>query len=533
MKRLLIAALSALAVCLHAAEEAAPERLNVVIFVADDMGWGDVGYHGSEIETPNIDRLVREGVELDRFYAFPICSPTRAALLTGRSPLRFGITGPLGWDARNLPVDEHLLPQGFRAAGYQTFMVGKWHLGGGSDPDRLPHHRGFDHCYGCGGGVIDYYEHSNRTGRTDWHRNGEALEEKGYSTDLLAAEASRLLRERDRKKPVLLYVAFNAPHGPHQAPDELVEKYRDLGRGRDVYAATVDAMDRAIGRVLSTLDGEGLKKSTLVVFFSDNGAPVRGGAASNGTLRGGKGATSEGGIRVPAVMRWPGVLEAGTKSRQVISVLDLFPTLAAAAGVAPGNRQPFDGRDVWPAIRAGKTVPREGLVISNGRSTAVFQGPWKLLHEGARGSRLYRIAEDPAEERDLAAEHPQLVGRLQVRAEMTVALLPPADGPGGRRGNRFGRGRQGPLIHPLMVLLDTDRDRVISAEEMARAVEVLRKLDANGDGRLTADELPRRGPGGRPGGRGGGRGAVERGAGTEEGGGRPERPRRPPRPAGE
>ncbi len=426
----------------------AAERPNLVIFVADDLGFNDVGYHGSEIRTPNIDRLVAEGVELDRFYSFPVCSPTRAALMTGRLPLRFGITGPLRPRDDGLPLDEHLLPQTFRAAGYQTLMVGKWHLGA-SDDDHLPHHRGFDHFYGFVNGFIDYYTHESReSGRPDWQRNGKPLNEPGYSTDLFAAEAVRLLRGRDKTKPVLLYLALNAPHSPLQAPEPLIEKYRAIEHpGRRVFAAMVEAMDTAIGRVLATIDEQGMKQNTLVVFFSDNGGASRG-AASNQPLMGGKGSVFEGGIRVPAVIRWPGVLEAGRKSRQVIAVQDLFPTLAAAMAVQPRNSKPFDGRNLWPAIRDGKNIPPENVVIGAGGNCAVLHGRWKLVQlglttDGAPQTYLIDIEKDPREKWDLSAEHPELVRELAARIAPWTESLRAGRGPGSGRPGRRGR-RRGP-----------------------------------------------------------------------------------------
>jgi arylsulfatase B len=337
-------------------------RPHVVIFVSDDMGWNDVGYHGSTIQTPNIDRLVREGVELDRFYVFPICSPTRTALMTGRSPIRFGIVSPLG-GSRGVPLKEHFMPEAFQAAGYQTVMVGKWHLGAKGD-EYSPQKRGFDHFYGFRGGMIDYYSHEG-PGRLDWQRNGKPLEEKGYSTELLAAEAVRTIEQCDKKKPLFLYLPFNAPHGPSQAPDGASEKYRKIGMSGNtaVRAAAIDVMDHAIGGVLAALEREGMAKNTLAIFFCDNGAGGgrRGGGADgratgNAPLRGGKGSVLEGGGRVPAVIRWPGVIKAGSKTSQLVAGQDLLPTLSAAVGIAHGNDQEMDGVNVWPAIRDGKAM---------------------------------------------------------------------------------------------------------------------------------------------------------------------------------
>ncbi|NQT37319.1 MAG: arylsulfatase [Planctomycetes bacterium] len=417
--------------------EAAPSHPNVVILVADDLGWNDVGYHGSEIQTPHIDRLVAEGVELDRFYVWPVCSPTRAGLLTGRSPLRWGITGPLRPNSEGVPEDEHLLPQTFRAAGYQTSIVGKWHLGIGNGQG-LPHRRGFDHFYGFLTGFIDYYRHTDAMGgRPDWQRNGEPVEEEGYSTDLLAAEAVRLLRNRDKKMPVLLYVPFNAPHSPLQAPQKLIDKYAAIeDPNRRVYAAMVDALDGAIGRILAVIDAEGMRDDTLVLFFSDNGGAESRGGASNEPLLEGKGSVFEGGIRVPAAMRWPGVLTPGEKIRQIVSVLDVFPTLAAATRVEPGNTKPLDGHDRWAAIRDNKTVAPKDLVIAGGRGCAIFDGPWKLVRIDGGPAReqetyLIRIEDDPTERWDLSAEHPEVVRKLA--GQLPAASNPP--GPQRRPGN--------------------------------------------------------------------------------------------------
>ena len=411
------------------------QRPNIVIVVADDLGWNDVGYHGSEIPTPHIDRLVAEGVELTRFYSFPVCSATRAGLLTGRSPIRLGLTQPLGPRQDGLALDEHLLSQTLQAAGFQTFICGKWHLGGTTDDQYLPHHRGFDHFYGFVGGAVDYYTHKNRRDeRVDWQRNGEPVREDGYTTDLLADEAIRLLKGRDRGRPVFLYLCFNAVHTPLMAPEALIRKYDHIeDLQRRTYAAMVDAMDAALGRVLSTIDDEGMKHDTLVLFMSDNGGQERRGGASNRPLRGGKGSVFEGGIRVSAAIRWPAVFKPGLRSGQVFSVMDVFPTLAAAAGLEAANNKPFDGRNLWPSIRDGKDTPPEGLVIAS-RDAAVLHGAWKLVRlGGTERSLLFRISDDPNEEEDLSAANPQEVRSLSDLITSMTELMPQT-GRGGRRG---------------------------------------------------------------------------------------------------
>ena len=445
----------------------AADQPNVVILLADDLGWNDVGYHGAPIETPQIDRLAREGVELDRFYVQPICTPTRAALLTGRSPLRaglvFGVARP--WDYFGLPQSEHLLSESLRAAGYQTAIVGKWHLGH-SHVKQTPTRRGFDQFYGHLLGAIDYYTHS-RFGGVDWQRNGETLREEGYSTDLVGKEAARIIDERDPDKPLFLYVPFNAPHSPMQAPKELVDRYSEISSGenlaahaafiqsvadrlgvpveeaagildppgeapRAIFAAMVHSMDVAIGRILSALDRAGIAEDTIVLFLSDNGGHISLGA-SNTPLRGEKSTVFEGGIRVPAAVRWPAGLEGGRKVSQTISVLDVFPTLAAATGTTALNKEPFDGVDRWPQILGDAAVdPGEIFFGVNGvvgRQEALRFGEWKLVRDvGFEGDpvevMLFNVEDDPTERTDRAGQQSARVADLVARLDRWVALYP-------------------------------------------------------------------------------------------------------------
>ena len=392
---------------------AAP-RPHIILLISDDMGWNEVGYHGSKIATPHIDGLAKEGVQLDRFYVHPICSPTRTALMTGRSPARFGITGSIGRGV--VPLDEHFMPQTFQKAGYQTFMVGKWHLGERSD-DYAPNARGFDHFFGFHGGGINYYTTDGSRAR-GWFRNGQSVAPQGYSTDLLADEAIKLLKNRNKKKPVFLYLPFNAPHQPAQASERLLEKYRKLGFfGRRVgQAGAIEAMDAAIGRVLATIEAEGISKETLVMFFCDNGSGGgrRGSTALPGqlALRGGKGSVLEGGIRVPAVLRWPGVIRAGTKCDQLISAQDIFPTFAAAAGIKPANQKPLDGVNCWPAIVENKPMKRPPvIVVGPSGEFAVLHGQWKLTWSQRQVS-LYNVKDDPTESRDVTLDHLETVAKL-------------------------------------------------------------------------------------------------------------------------
>lgn len=427
------------------------ERPNVVIILADDLGWNDVGFHGSEIRTPNIDRLATQGVRFERAYSFPVCSPTRSGLMTGRSPMRLGVAYTVirPWSNYGVPLRERFLPQAFQQAGYQTAITGKWHLGH-ARKQFLPRARGFDHAYGHLNGAIDYYTHE-REGGLDWNRNGKSVREDGYSTFLLGEEASRFIRGRDRARPFFLYLPFNAPHAPLQAPDAYIAKYdgiRDEKRRR--YAAMTDAMDATVGRLLGVLDEQRIADNTIVLFFSDNGGPL-GSGASNKPLRAGKGTTFEGGIRVPAILRWPGKLRAGSVSRQVLSMMDWFPTLTAAAGVAPGNSLPFDGTNLWPAISAERPAPRDDIyfVVENQgiMRFAAHHQEWKLVREVTRSdgkaqNRLFRIEEDPEERNNLAEKEPRLVAELTRRIEQWRQLHPPD----GQRESKMPAGWKAPKL---------------------------------------------------------------------------------------
>lgn len=418
---------------------AAPARPNVVLFLADDLGWHDVGFHGSEIRTPHIDRIAARGVRFTHLYAYPFCSPTRAALMTGRSPVRYGMIYSVirPWSPYGVPQDEHIMPETFRSLGYQTAMLGKWHLGH-AHQRMLPHRRGFDHFYGFVNADIDCYTHTH-VGGLDWQRNGVGVREEGYSTDLLAAEAERLIRNRDRAKPLFLYMPFNAAHTPLQAPQALIDKYAHIqNKNRRVYAAMTEAMDGAVGRVMAALEASGMAENTLVLFLSDNGGPP-GAGGSNVPLRAGKGTVFEGGIRVAAAAQWPGRLRAGGEVRQVMTVCDLLPTLASAAGGTPGSRKELDGRDLWPQVAgAAAPVPRDSLFWAVKRNEtpdyqlAFRRREWKLVRQVsgdklAAPDMLFHVEQDPEEKNDVSAAHPDLLKSLGQELDAWRALHPKAE----------------------------------------------------------------------------------------------------------
>ena len=438
------------------AEPARGGRPNIVIILADDLGWADVGYHGSEIKTPNIDRIAGEGLRLERFYACPICSPTRAGLMTGRWPLRVGIMRAVipPWRKYGLPPEEELLPEMLAKAGYERRgCFGKWHLGH-CHRRFHPVEQGFTHFYGCYNGAIDYFTHE-REGELDWHRGHEPARESGYTTTLLAGAAARFIAECPADKPFFVYLPFNAPHTPLQAPKKYLDRYPRLQGRRKTFAAMVDCMDEGIGRVLAALDEKGVADNTLVWFFSDNGGGI---GASNKPLRGGKQTLFEGGIRVPAAVRWPaGGLTGGRKVSAVMGYIDVLPTLRRIVGAARHAGKPLDGVDVHDAL-AGRADPPERKWYSywaqageNNERLAVIAGAWKLVREGppilaprrpagkAKGAKLFlfRINEDPNERTNLAEKHPDVVNALLKDLRTFRALrkkdgLPP-----------YGQGREG------------------------------------------------------------------------------------------
>lgn len=416
---MLLSVLAILTACGTPTPETKTTPPNVVIIIADDMGWADVGFHGSEIRTPAIDALAAGGVTLNRFYAHPVCSPTRGALMTGRSPLNTGILSPFEpYYERGVATDEKYMPQYFKDAGYQTFAIGKWHLGP-NHVNQHPQSRGFDHFYGHLNGFLNYTMHTIWRA-IDWQRNGETIIEEGYTTHLSTNEAVRLIESRDPDKPMFLYVAFNAPHTPLQAPQEAIDEYANIEDvNRRKYAAMVTELDRGIGKITAALEAEGIADNTLVMFMSDNGgAPDLG--ASNGSLRGGKGFPWEGGIRLPAAISWPGTLEAGISFDGRVTVEDLLPTFGEAVGMPLDAPKPLDGQSVWPSLaEGGDIVERDALLGAYARGKlqlAYFSEQWKLVQVSAPRQELqfhlFDIRNDPNEESDVAAEYPEVLERL-------------------------------------------------------------------------------------------------------------------------
>ncbi len=413
---------------------------NIIYIVADDLGWKDVGFHGSDIKTPNIDKLAAGGARLEQFYVQPMCTPTRAALMTGRYPLRYGLQSGVIPSAGGygLPTDEYIMPQMLKDAGYKTALIGKWHLGH-AKTEYWPRQRGFDYFYGALVGEIDHFKHASH-GVLDWYRNNKLLHEEGYDNILFGAEAVQLIKTHDQKVPLFLYLAFTAPHSPFQAPQNYIDKYAHVeDEQRRLYSAMVTAMDDQIGRVVAELEKRNMRENTLIVFMSDNGG-VRSAMfageskvgnnlpADNGPYRDGKGTTYEGGTRVAACMNWPGKVKAADVDG-LMHVVDMYPTLAAAAGVKLTKNKPLDGMDVWPMLGEGKPSPRTEMVYNvDPMGGAVRDQNWKLVWTAALPQRveLFDLAADKAEATNLADKNPDKVKALQQRiTTLATEMAPP------------------------------------------------------------------------------------------------------------
>jgi arylsulfatase A-like enzyme len=407
--------------CQSLAVVAAP---NILLILADDMGYADLGVTGAkDIPTPHLDALAKSGTRLtDAYVTAPYCAPSRAGLLTGRAGTRYGFEFNTGKTTRpgvkvGLPAEEVTIAERLRGAGYRTGLVGKWHLGGGAGMHPLD--QGFDEFFGILGGGSNYFGKQSEPLAVS--RNRERAEEGEYLTDAFGREAAAFVANAERK-PWFLYLSFNAVHTPMQAKEaDLSRVPNAVGKLRNPYAAMLVSMDDAVGRVLAKLRETGADKNTLVIFLSDNGGPtapinsnVNG--SRNDPYRGGKRQLSEGGIRTPLFVSWPGVIPAGKTLATPVTVLDLAPTLLAAADAKGDDK--LEGVNLLPHLRGeGDALPTHALCWRFGLQFAVREGDWKLVrwkHDDGKGftSGLFNLRDDPAEAHDQSAKHPDIVARL-------------------------------------------------------------------------------------------------------------------------
>jgi arylsulfatase A-like enzyme len=427
---------------------APPARPNVLLFVADDLGYGDIGVHGcQDIPTPSIDSIARDGVRCTSAYvSAPRCSPSRCGIFTGRYQQRFlcELDAP-----RGLPREELMLAERLKSAGYATGLIGKWHLG--KDAEDHPSARGFDEFFGFLGGVNDYLPGEEPFLKV--LRGRELAHEKRYLTEAFGREAALFL-ERHAREPFFLTVAFNAPHGPIQAPAERLARFASIADPkRRAYAAVVSAMDDAIGAVLAKLSALELEERTLVFFLSDNGGPQvkrSWNGSSNGVLRGQKSTLYEGGIRVPFLARWKGVLPAGKVYDPPVTALDIAPTALALAGVAVTGERALDGVDILPQLVGRVSDPPHAALYwrfslpprrPDEHKWAIRVGDMKLVHSphrdpetgeprGVGFTGLYDVVRDPGETTDLAGARPEVAKELEARWREWNAGLPPPPGQG-------------------------------------------------------------------------------------------------------
>lgn len=456
-----IVLLAACASC--CADTSAVDRPNILLIVSDDQGYNDLGILGNGIITPSLDRIAKEGTRLTNFYvAWPACTPSRAAMLTGRYPQRNGIYDMIRNEAPDYgykykPAEyevsferiggmderEIIIPRMLKSAGYKSGIYGKWDLG--TLKRYLPTSRGFDDFYGLVNTGIDYYTHE-RYGVHSMYRNLHRSEaDKGtYCTYLFEREAIRFLERHATKEPFFLYVPFNAPHGSSalkpeirstvQAPDEFKKMYSPVdpefreaekfryaspakvvtreARKRD-YRAAVTCMDASIGKMLDILDEKGIRDDTIVIFFSDNGGS---GGADNTPLRGHKGQTWDGGIRVPCLIRWPrGKVPAGNISDEFLTSLELFPSFAAATDAALPNGVILDGFDWWPVVRGEQVSPRKEMFWQRKELIGARVGNWKWVDMGGQSGGLFDLVTDIGEKKDLTSERPDILTMVKAR----------------------------------------------------------------------------------------------------------------------
>jgi arylsulfatase A-like enzyme len=465
---------------------------NILLIFSDDQGYADMGCQGcQDIPTPHLDSLAANGVRFtDGYVTAPLCSPSRAGLLTGRYQQRFGHEhNPGNSREAGLPRTETTLANRLKAVGYATGMVGKWHLG--MLDEQNPVNRGFDEFYGFLHGAHSYLRPNERSGIGDPIRRGlEPVEEPEYLTDGFAREGVAFI-ERHKAEPFFLYLAFNAVHSPLEASAKYSDRFQHIADPkRRTYAGMLSAMDDAVGALLAKLQDAGIEDDTLIFFISDNGGPTSQTTSRNDPLRGFKGQVYEGGIRVPFLVQWKGRLPRGMVYAQPVSSLDVVPTALAAAGAEQSAEMKLDGVNLAPFVGAGNAgEPHAQLFWRMGPRRAMRRGPWKLVDNAAGAFELYNLAEDIAEQRNLAQDkadvYQQLMGAYADWDAQNVEALWLRES-FAREGAARGTGA-GTNLQRRFQQLDADGDGKLSADELGQP-QLHRRLDADGDGLVTPEE---------------------------------------------
>jgi len=494
-------AVALLALASSASTLASPDparKPNIVLIVADDLGYGELTVQGFEkdIPTPNIDAIATHGVRFTQGYvSAPLCSPTRAGLATGRYQQRFGHEfnpGPQGKGGPNaafgLPRSETMLAERMKSFGYATGMVGKWHLG--STPEFTPPQRGFDAFFGFLGGAHAYLPGQRGAGI---YRGNTEIVEKEYLTDAFAREAVAFI-DQHKGEPFFLYLPFNAVHAPLQAPEKYLSRFPDIkDQKRRTFAAMTAAMDDAVGRVMGKLDELTLTGQTLVVFISDNGGPTPTTSSGNGPLRGFKSQVWEGGIRIPFMMQWPGRLPAGKIYDQPVISLDVHPTIAAATGAAMSPDWKLDGVNLLPFLTGGAAGrPHETLYWRMGEKHAIRDGDWKVTVEPGTPPGLFNLAQDVGEKTDLSAKNPEKMKELVAKYDAWSAQMADASRSGGAKNKKAAAGKKqtaaaASRLDARFKQFDKNGDGKLTPEELGRP-KVFAQMDANRDGAVTLEE---------------------------------------------
>ena len=396
---------------------------NIIFIMADDLGWNDVGYNNADVKTPNLDQLFKTGVVLDRFYVKNVCSVTRAALMTGRHPFRFGMSQSIveAWDKTGLPLSEMTIADSLKENGYFTAMVGKWHLGAYQE-SFLPMNRGFDYHYGNYHGSLDYFKHTVYGG-LDWHRNGEVIREKGYTTDLIGKEAVNIINNHKFDNPLFLYVSFTAPHAPLQAKQEDIDSFENIkDEGRKIYLAQLKSMDEQIGKIIKVLKDRNIYDNTILFFTSDNGAAThlartRG---DNRPLKGQKATLYEGGLRVPTAFSYPKRFKQHQVVKEPFSIVDIYPTFTNFSGI-PMTNSSLDGINIFDAIEKGFKREQLLLQFKDSKTAAIILEDYKLVLNGMDNymvpyygtKELFNLYKDPNENFNLSESDPERVQEME------------------------------------------------------------------------------------------------------------------------
>jgi arylsulfatase A-like enzyme len=388
-------------------------RPNIIYIMADDLGYADLSCYGrKDYQTPHLDKLASQGIKfMNAYAAAPLCTPTRTAFMTGRYPARtpVGLMEPLRGTAKDsgigLTPDFTSLPLLLKKAGYETFLVGKWHLGFG--PQHAPNKNGYDHFFGFNAGASDYISHSNRRGQGDLYENDKAVKLEGYLTDIWTERSVEII-QKQHNRPFFLSIMFNAPHWPWQARGDT--KYPDTlnwpaGGSKQKFAGMMKALDDAVGRIMLAVEEKNIAANTLVIFTSDNGGEKY---SDMGIYTGGKAQLWEGGIREPAFARWPGRIPANSMTEQVAITMDWTATILAAAGAKADPAFPLDGIDLMPVFTGKKAIPDRTFywrLFQSTKQKAIRDGNWKYL-QNEKGEFLFNLANDPGEKNDLRLSDP-------------------------------------------------------------------------------------------------------------------------------